>query len=124
MQLSLSYSLGKQLTFYDAITCFPQNDVWEMIAVIPYWWMHHYLDLGNAFDWLKQIFSQSEVTDSQNTRDQIMSDRRSKRKWSVHSFLVEVKSNWMLATYMRQMHNNNLEIRIAGSSCHLQLYFL
>ena len=86
--------------------------------------MHHYPDLGNAFDWLKQIFSQSEVTDSQNTRDQIMSDRRSKHRWSVHSFLVEVKSKWMLATYMQLMHNNNLEIRIAGSSCHLQLYFL
>ena len=82
--------------------------------------MHHYPDLGNAFDWLKQMFKQSEVTDSQNTRDQIMSDRRSKHKWSVHSFLVEVKSKWILATYMWQMHNNNLEIRIAGSSCHLQ----
>ena len=26
----------------------------------------------------------------------------------------------MPATYMRRMHNNNLEIRIAGSSCHPQ----
>ena len=24
--------------------------------------------------------------------------------------------------YMRRMHNSNLEIRIAGSSCHLQLF--
>ena len=53
-----------------------------------------------------------------------MSDKRSKHKWSVYLFLVEVKSKWMLATYMRQMHNNNLEIRIAGSSGHLQWYFL
>ena len=27
----------------------------------------------------------------------------------------------MLATYMRRMRNNNLEIRIAGSSCRPQL---
>ena len=30
----------------------------------------------------------------------------------------------MLATYMRHMHNDNLEIRIAGSSCRLQLLLL
>ena len=62
--------------------------------------MHHYPDLGNAFDWLKQIFSQSEVTDSQNTRDQIMSGRRSKHRWSVHSFLVEVYKVQMNAGYI------------------------
>ena len=28
----------------------------------------------------------------------------------------------MLATYMRRMRNNNLEIRIASSSCRPQLY--
>ena len=30
----------------------------------------------------------------------------------------------MLATNMRRMRNNNLEIRIAGSSCRLQLLLL
>ena len=35
-----------------------------------------------------------------------------------HSFLVEVQTN--AATYMRRMHNNNLEIKIAGSSCRPQ----
>ena len=28
----------------------------------------------------------------------------------------------MRATYMRRMGNNNLEIRIVGSSCHPQLF--
>ena len=27
----------------------------------------------------------------------------------------------MRATYMQRLRNNNLEIRITGSSCHLQL---
>ena len=35
-----------------------------------------------------------------------------------HSFLVEVQ---LLSTCMRRMRNNNLEIRIAGSSCRRQL---
>ena len=30
----------------------------------------------------------------------------------------------MLDTYLRHMRNNNLEIRIAGSSCRLQLLLL
>ena len=30
----------------------------------------------------------------------------------------------MLATYLRRMRNNNLEISIAGSSCRLQLLLL
>ena len=30
----------------------------------------------------------------------------------------------MRATYVRRMRNNNLEIRIAGSSCLLQLLYL
>ena len=30
----------------------------------------------------------------------------------------------MLATYMRHMHNDKLEIRIAGSSCRPQLLLL
>ena len=34
-----------------------------------------------------------------------------------HSFLVEVQTK----VYMRRMRNNNLEIRIAGSSCRPQL---
>ena len=93
------------------------------------------------------------VTDSQNTRDQIASDRKSKRTWSncllCISFILSGRPNecwpfsspeplglisnefkttwprndrlwgrgWMLATYMRRMRNNNLEIGIAGSSC-------
>ena len=39
-----------------------------------------------------------------------------------HSFLVEVQTN--APTYMRRMPNNNLEIRIAGSSCRPQLLLL
>ena len=40
-----------------------------------------------------------------------------------HSFLVEVQTNvgYILSTCMRRMRNNNLEIRIAGSSCRRQL---
>ena len=30
----------------------------------------------------------------------------------------------MLATYMRRMRNNNLEIRIVGSSCHPQKVYV
>ena len=59
------------------------------------------------------------VTDSQNTRDQIMSDRRSKRAWS-KCVLCIYMSKRMLATYLRRMCNNNLEIRITGSSCRPQ----
>ena len=33
-------------------------------------------------------------------------------------------SKQMLATYMRRMRSNNLEIRIAGSSCRPQKQFL
>ena len=36
-----------------------------------------------------------------------------------HSFLVEVQTNAGY-TYMRRMRNNNLDIRIAGSSCRPQ----
>ena len=36
--------------------------VWRTIADIPYWWRTcHYLDLGSAPDWMKQIFNQLEV---------------------------------------------------------------
>ena len=39
-----------------------------------------------------------------------------------HSFLVEVQTN---AGYIHVTHlNNNLDIRIVGSSCHLQLLLL
>ena len=38
----------------------------------------------------------------------------------VHSIYSQWKSKQILATYMRRMRNNNLEIRIAGSSCRLQ----
>ena len=64
-------------------------------------------------------------TDSQNTRDQITRGRRSKHAWSncvlcilVYSFLVEVKANdgLTMATHMRRMRSNNLEIRIAGDN--------
>ena len=39
---------------------------------------------------------------------------------SLHSYW---NSQGMLATYMRRMRNNSLEIRIAGSSCRTQYYF-
>ena len=42
---------------------------------------------------------------------------------SVHSIHSLWKSK-RLATYMQCMRNNNLEIRIAGSSCHLWLSFI
>ena len=50
--------------------------------------------------------------EGQSTHDQIV-------LCAFHSFLVEVHSN---AGYihLRRMHNNNLEIRIGGSSCHPQ----
>ena len=51
------------------------------------------------------------VTEGQNTRDQIT-------LCAFHSFLVKVQQ--MLATNMRRMRNNNLEIRIAGSYCRPQ----
>ena len=47
---------------------------------------------------------------------------------SVHSIHSQWKSKQMLATYMPRMRNNNLEIRIAGSSCRpvitLQSFYL
>ena len=47
------------------------------------------------------------VTNGQNKRDQITSDRRSKRAWSC-------------VLCMQRMRSNNLKIRIAGSSCRPQ----
>ena len=44
---------------------------------------------------------------------------------SVHSTHSYWKTKWMLATYMQWMHDNNLEIRIAGSSsCPQKLFKL
>ena len=40
----------------------------------------------------------------------------------VHSVYSQWKSKQMLATYIRRMRNNNLKIRIAGSSCCLQKF--
>ena len=37
-----------------------------------------------------------------------------------HSFLGEEQMNAGYSIHMGRMHNNNLEIRIAGSSCRLQ----
>ena len=46
----------KQLTFRDAMTSYPQNDIYGMSAEIPYWWcMHDYPNQGSASYWLKQI---------------------------------------------------------------------
>ena len=42
---------------------------------------------------------------------------------SVHSILSLWKSKWM-STYMQCMGNNNLEIRVAGSSCRPWLSFI
>ena len=64
--------------------------------------------------------------ESQNAFVQITSDRRYKQTWSkafcaFHTFLVEVQTN---ASYVHATHgNNNLEIRIAGSSCRPQTNF-
>ena len=62
------------------------------------------------------------VTDSQNTRDLITSDRRSKRAWSncVLGIPFILSGSPNDATYMQCIRNNNLDIRIAGSSCRLQ----
>ena len=64
------------------------------------------------------------MTDDQNTRGEITSDRRSNARDQIvfcafHSFLVEVqtKADYM---YMWCVRNNNLDIRIAGSSCRPQ----
>ena len=56
------------------------------------------------------------VTDGQNKGDHI----KVRYVHSIHSYW---KSKQMLATYMRHMRINNLEIRIAGSSCRPQLLF-
>ena len=64
----------------------------------------------------------SYVTDSQNMRDPITRDRRSKCAWSngVICILFILSGSPNDATYMQSVRNNNLDIRIAGSSCRLQ----
>ena len=64
------------------------------------------------------------VTDSQNTPDQIprgtkVQTRVIKLRF-VHSIHSPWKSKRMLTTYMQRMRNNNLETRIAVSSCRPQ----
>ena len=64
------------------------------------------------------------MTDGQNTCDHITSDRSKRARIKLRSvYLIhsERKSKRMLATYMRRMRNNNLETRIAGSSCRPKL---
>ena len=48
-----SFSLRKQPTFHDATTGFPTNSSTREIPRMT----RHYADLGNAADWLKQIFT-------------------------------------------------------------------
>ena len=56
------------------------------------------------------------VTEGPNMNDQIES-------CAFHSFFNRGSPNKILAAYMRCMHNNNLEIRIAGSSCRIVFNF-
>ena len=65
---------------------------------------------------LKQLFTSVSVIrlreiEGPKARDQIVF-------CAFHSFF---KTKRMLAKYIRRMRNNNLEIRIAGSSCRPQL---
>ena len=57
-----------------------------------------------------RVISRLRGAEGRDARDQIAF-------CAFHSFLVEVQTNagW-LATYVRRMRNNNLDIRIAGSS--------
>ena len=67
-----------------------------------------------AFTWqiVKTHVIRLRGVEGRNTRDQIVFCAL------VYSFLVEVKANdgLTMPTHMRRMRNNNLEIRIAGSS--------
>ena len=72
---------------------------------------------------LRQHYALHEfhVTNGQNTRDEIMSDRRSKRRWSNCILYIDPihfpwKSKQILATNMPCMRNSNLEIRIADEN--------
>ena len=60
---------------------------------------------------VKKSVIRLRVIEGPNARDQLRS------VYSIHS---SWKSKRMLATYMRRMRNDNLEIRIAGSYCRRQ----
>ena len=68
----------------------------------------------------RSVLCRFRATDSQNMRDQITRGRRSKHGWShcllCIPFILSGSPNKLLAIYMRRMRNNNLEIKIAGSS--------
>lgn len=70
-----------------------------------------------------------QVTEGQNMRDWITRARRSKHAWphqrfthSIHSLIEEVQTK--MAVYMQYTCNSNLEIAIAGFSCHPQKYII
>ena len=75
----------------------------------------------------RSVLCRFRATDSQNMRDQITRGRRSKHGWShcllCIPFILSGSPNKLLAIYMRRMRNNNLEIKIAGSSCRPQLFY-
>ena len=81
-------------------------------------------------EWLLIIFTMKfHVRDSQNACDQITSDRRSKHAGLkcvlCIPFILSGSPNecWLhtLCMYMQCMLDNNLEIWMVDSSCHLQL---
>ena len=55
--------MRKQPTVCDATVQLvsPRDDVWETGAEIPYWWRVTTQISGNVFNWMKQIFNQSEA---------------------------------------------------------------
>ena len=75
----------------------------------------------------RSVLCRFRATDSQNIRDQITTGRTSKHGWShcllCIPFILSGSPNKLLATYMRRMRNNNLEIKIAGSSYRPQLFY-
>ena len=75
----------------------------------------------------RSVLCRFRATDSQNMRDQITRGRRSKHGWShcllCIPFILSGNPNKLLAIYMRRMRNNNLEIKIPGSSCRPQLFY-
>ena len=75
----------------------------------------------------RSVLCRFRATDSQNMRDQITTGRTSKHGWShcllCIPFILSGSPNKLLATYMRRMRNNNLEIKIAGSSYRPQLFY-
>ena len=75
----------------------------------------------------RSVLCRFHATDSQNMRDQITTGRTSKHGWShcllCIPFILSGSPNKLLAIYMRRMRNNNLEIKIMGSSCRPQLFY-